>query len=1199
MGVRKFNDVYTKGDSPDKKNTTTNKDRRDARLMRRQIRRKRNRRRTTLEILRSAGLAVAGDNPFPGLAAFRFSPYDIWAKAYDTDLTPLEFGRLMYLLAHRRGFKSNLGAGIGELRDRPEIAAYLDELEAKEAREAAAKDAKSKGKPAGEDADEGKTLAQVGHWRNSFSGVPLGKFFFALLNPGQDGEALAQLAADPAAATQLRRAAERQQIRNRASNPLWARPDRAAYEEEFDRLWDRQAKQLGLSDALRFQLHRALFFQNPLEFPAENRGFCNYGKVVDEESGELLPAHRAPKCNLLFQEYRLWKLLADMKVKSNPLEDFRDLTRQEKEALFERLNSQGEVSWTELGKAIAIPKAIFEPSERKQTGGDYTAKGMVGNRIAAWFRSVKPESPAGEELIRLWENPERFLTESIKAEVKGTTEGKRDAVRHRLVRLIGEAPFSRFDRNGEQLPKASLERVVTLIQSEFDLGDVAAFRLAQTSQTSAFPSGFGNLSYIAMARLLPHLREGKKEWEAIRDEFGERRVGENPEPLGYVPAPPDAHEILSPRVRKTLNQVRHVINALREEIPDLEIDEIRIELARRMQLGNEEYKSLTAYQAYNEKMNQKAEQFWNSCRPGVAMPRQFPLKYRLWEEQGHECPYSTGPVRKISIEHLVEGTEIEIEHIWPRQIGGDSYANKVLVFRTQNQQKGGNPPWEMSEVWRQTVANNMQAWPLLGRKSVDAASTQEAKPSSLGAPPKAVDIARSKIRRVLTAKRPPQKDSDFSDRQAVETGYIAREAVTYLEPAAKKVTAVKSTFSTSLARNWGFYKRLNQIHQDDLGKIPRGKKDRILLRHHAVDALATALCSPKVIARIVALEKEQYELRDPKQALKEVSPESFVPVEDAEIRAKWLRKRLGELQPKTIANGLGGALANIVVSYESRQRPRGKFFTEQPLGISKKDADKPVRTLNRRVAITALKAVQVFPELKPSKKSKDDEQEEGATSRGAIRSALTRQRIADYLTAQGFGSKAGVAKIDEYLKTLTDGVPFEANGGTRWVRKVLVSAPLDRMDNYFIRDSEGGRLLYSKLERHVAVIVPNGKKSFMEVVPLVDAAVGLTVDQEEYRDLMIGLAATRGKRPLTDFQGASIFHKGDLIQIRKHTEAQWHADFYVVEVIDGAGRLWLRAQWSADRETLKDKAIGSVIASASVFEFRPVKVSPSGYVVEP
>ncbi len=67
------------------------------------------------------------------------------------------------------------------------------------------------------------------------------------------------------------------------------------------------------------------------------------------------------------------------------------------------------------------------------------------------------------------------------------------------------------------------------------------------------------------------------------------------------------------------------------------------------------------------------------------------LKLKLWEEQLHKCVYSGKP---IDIDELLNNyNKFEIDHIIPLSISlDDSRQNKVLVYRTENQNKGQRTP---------------------------------------------------------------------------------------------------------------------------------------------------------------------------------------------------------------------------------------------------------------------------------------------------------------------------------------------------------------------------------------------------------------------------------------------------------------------------------------------------------------------------
>lgn len=72
--------------------------------------------------------------------------------------------------------------------------------------------------------------------------------------------------------------------------------------------------------------------------------------------------------------------------------------------------------------------------------------------------------------------------------------------------------------------------------------------------------------------------------------------------------------------------------------------------------------------------------------------KQLNLKLKLWNEQDGKCLYS-GKI--IEPEDLIKHSELfEIDHIIPRSISfDDSRNNKVLVYRTENQNKGNQTPY--------------------------------------------------------------------------------------------------------------------------------------------------------------------------------------------------------------------------------------------------------------------------------------------------------------------------------------------------------------------------------------------------------------------------------------------------------------------------------------------------------------------------
>ena len=108
-GVRVFPEGVNrpKGSYEESKNLT----RRLARQIRRQYFRRRMRKSILIKILKQHEMYPHPD----GLLAWNaLNPYELRAKGTEEALTPLEFGRVMYHLAQRRGFKSSLKGSDNE-----------------------------------------------------------------------------------------------------------------------------------------------------------------------------------------------------------------------------------------------------------------------------------------------------------------------------------------------------------------------------------------------------------------------------------------------------------------------------------------------------------------------------------------------------------------------------------------------------------------------------------------------------------------------------------------------------------------------------------------------------------------------------------------------------------------------------------------------------------------------------------------------------------------------------------------------------------------------------------------------------------------------------------------------------------------------------------------------------------------------------
>jgi CRISPR-associated endonuclease Csn1 len=107
MGVR----VFPEGVDRDTKGLEKSKNvtRREARSARRTHQRRSLRKEQLLRTLQTAGLLPKDDSQLRSL--FQINPYQLRKKGLDEKLEPYEFGRVLYHLSQRRGFKSNRKSG--------------------------------------------------------------------------------------------------------------------------------------------------------------------------------------------------------------------------------------------------------------------------------------------------------------------------------------------------------------------------------------------------------------------------------------------------------------------------------------------------------------------------------------------------------------------------------------------------------------------------------------------------------------------------------------------------------------------------------------------------------------------------------------------------------------------------------------------------------------------------------------------------------------------------------------------------------------------------------------------------------------------------------------------------------------------------------------------------------------------------------
>jgi CRISPR-associated endonuclease Csn1 len=562
--------IFPEGVDRDTKGAELSKNaaRRLARAARRQTARRARRKRKLRELLRATDFLPEDDRQTAALDSE--CPWTLRRRALDEALTLHELGRVFVHLAQRRGFKSNRKLDAGD-SEQGKIKEAIKSLDAE--------------------------ISAAGH-------RTLGEHFAALL------------AANPFAP-----------VRGRHT-------DRSMYEREFETIWQAQQRfqPAFLNDELKQQIHRAIFFQREVYWPASSIGHCEL------EPGE----RRCPRADRAAQRFRLLQEVNNLRVLVGARLE-RPLNETERATIIESLSKKNKLDFDAMRKTLGL---LDNDRFNLEAGGRKSIQGMATDATLAhkdYFTTAWHKRP----------------------------EAQRDGIVRELIDL---------DRDEEKLRQRGMK--------EWGLDAERAERLI--SVANKLPQGYVNYSRRAIEKLLPHLERGlllmtddgtpsaMSEAGYLRPDQREGKL------LDRLPAPPD---VTNPIVRQGLFEVRKLVNAIVKEYGKPAA--IHIELAREVQGGLQERADLANDMRARERRRAAIGEQIEAA--GAKATRAAINKWILWEEQERICLY-TGAA--ISQAQLLNG-EVDVDHILPYSRSlDDSLANKVLCFVHANRDKGDRTPHE-------------------------------------------------------------------------------------------------------------------------------------------------------------------------------------------------------------------------------------------------------------------------------------------------------------------------------------------------------------------------------------------------------------------------------------------------------------------------------------------------------------------------
>ncbi len=303
-------------------------------------------------------------------------------------------------------------------------------------------------------------------------------------------------------------------------------------------------------------------------------------------------------------------------------------------------------------------------------------------------------------------------------------------------------------------------------------------------------------------------------------------------PNGYFQlGSPRTNSMRNPMAMHSLFRMRHVINTLLKKGKINADTTIHIEFSRNLNDANKR----AAIHKMNKKREEKNTESYNEIRKLLGEdyePSNTDLmKYRLWEEQKHICLY-TG--KRINLTELFDPNKFDIEHTIPQSVGGDSTDENLTICdsRYNREVKRAQIPTQLAN--HEEIMERITHW----KEKIDDLNKQLGKTNTKGISDKETKDRNIQKRHLLELERNYWKGKyDRFTMTEVPEGFSRRQGVDI-----SVISKYARLYIKSLFRHVYVVKG---IATSDFRKIwgiqdEYTKKQRVNHCHHAIDAITIA-----------------------------------------------------------------------------------------------------------------------------------------------------------------------------------------------------------------------------------------------------------------------------------------------------------------------------------------------------------------------
>ena len=641
------------------------------------------------------------------------------------------------------------------------------------------------------------------------------------------------------------------------------------YEKEFDAICKKQR----LDEALVKELYKIIFVPRPLK--SQRRGVA---KCPFEPS-----KHCAPVSHPLFEEFRMWSFIRNIKVLTPADSELRVLTDEEVHKILPLWYRKSKAIFPFEDIAITIAgkgKYCYNKSaeDKPYRFNYYMDTSVAGCPISARLRELFDEEvlQRRNKIDDLWNALDYFdddvkLHKWVIAHYHLTEEQAEKFVEIRLPQGYASLSLKAIENilplmrdHRMNYPNATLvAKLHDFIEEKFD-DEVNAYLVNDVEEYLTIPTDKDGRPLLTREERQQRLHNRWKAHYKLSDKqisklyhpsmIEEYRKVESKTNGVYQLGSPRISAMKNPMAMRSLFRMKAVVNQLLKEAKIDENTIVHIEFARELNDANSRA-AIRRYQKLLETMRAKAIE---AIEEFVTDPSEDDiLKYLLWQDQNGKCIYTN---RSISLEALFKSKDFDIEHTVPRSMGGDTTrTNLTLCDAHFNREiKRNQLPSQLSEQQRELILSNIRPWKdkyedldkqIRKQKGRSAsASTKEEKDKHIQERHLLElqrDFWRSKYEAFTITE---DKVQGFTRRQGTDISVISRYGRLYLLSLFPRVDVVKGSMTAAFRKVWGIQSAYE-------------KKNRDNHVHHCIDAITIACMGKREYDELSAFYHEEEENR--------------------------------------------------------------------------------------------------------------------------------------------------------------------------------------------------------------------------------------------------------------------------------------------------------------------------------------------------